>query len=68
MKVRGSGDTYISNIKGNKKQLKKPKHKLTLAVDYDTWAAVYPYLEGQFSELMEAAMRDYLSRVDKKSS
>lgn len=68
MKKERGGRDYIDEIKERGKKVKKPKHRLMLAVDFDLWERAHPYLEGQFSELMEAALAEYLDRVDKKSS
>lgn len=67
VKTQGKAD-YIDKIKSNGKKVKKAKHRLTILVDYNLWTKAQPLLEGQFGELMEGAIAEYLERVDKKSS
>ena len=58
---------YIDKIKHNGKKVKKAKYRLTILVDYNLWTKAHPLLEGQFGELMEGAIAEYLDRVEKKS-
>lgn len=67
IKTRSNAD-YIDMIKNKGKKVKKAKHRLNLLVDHDLWAKAYPLLDGQFGELMEGAIAEYLDRIDKKSS
>lgn len=59
---------YIDKMKEKGKKVKKAKHRLNLLVDHDLWSKAYPLLDGQFGELMEGAIAEYLERMDKKSS
>lgn len=60
-------DGFIDEVLGVKKKAKKKKYKMTVTIDYDLWEASIPYLEGKYSTLLEASIRAYLDRENKRS-